>query len=271
MSVPTAPAERRAELATRLAAVRERIARACTAAGRAPSGVTLVVVTKTYPPSDVAVLAELGIRDFAENRDHEAAAKVAALRELGVTDATGIGLCWHFVGQLQRNKAASVASYADVVHSVDRTRLVTALDRAAMAGQRPLDVLVQVDLDEHAGQRGGGQGDGGHERGGVAPAGLGALAQAVTRSQALRLRGLMAVAPLGVPARAAFDRLATLAEGLRSAHPDATWVSAGMSADLEDAVASGATHLRVGSAVLGSRPPRAVTSENVEEWRSRRH
>ena len=147
----------------------------------------------------------------------------------------------HFVGQLQSNKAASVARYADVVQSVDRAKLARALDRAATASGRVLDVTVQVGLDDAEG------------RGGVAPGEARALADLVAGSASLRLRGVMAVAPLGADPRAAFARLREVGDGIRADHPDATWVSAGMSADLEAAVAEGATHLRVGSAILGSR------------------
>ncbi|MBM6400210.1 YggS family pyridoxal phosphate-dependent enzyme [Phycicoccus sonneratiae] len=224
---------RRDELADRLAAVRDRVAAACAAAGRTDEP-TLVAVTKFFPASDVDLLADLGVTDVGENRDQEAAAKVA---ELAHRDRLTV----HFVGQLQSNKAGSVAGYADVVHSLDRAKLVGALDRGAERHGRTLDVLVQVGLDDGAG------------RGGARPDEVAALADAVAGSAHLRLRGLMAVAPLGQPPRPAFARLRELSETLRAQHPGARWVSAGMSADLEDAVAEGATHLRVGSAILGSR------------------
>ena len=147
----------------------------------------------------------------------------------------------HFIGQLQSNKAASVAHYADVVQSLDRAKVVRALDRAAGQLGRRLDVTVQVRLDEAEG------------RGGVVPGEARALADLVAGAQSLTLRGVMAVAPLGGDPRAAFARLREVADGIRGDHPDATWVSAGMSGDLEAAVAEGATHLRVGSAILGSR------------------
>lgn len=147
----------------------------------------------------------------------------------------------HFVGQVQSKKAGSVARYADVVHSVDRAKLAQALDRGAERAGRVLDVLVQVGLDTAG------------ERGGVAPADLPGLAATVAGLEHLRLRGVMAVAPREGPPRPAFARLRELAEALRVEHPGATWMSAGMSADLEDAVAEGATHLRVGTAILGTR------------------
>ncbi len=225
---------RREELAAGLAAVRARVRGALEAAGRTDTP-TLVAVTKFFPAGDVDLLAELGVTDVGENRDQEASAKCA---ELTHRDALTV----HFIGQLQSNKAASVAGYADVVQSLDRAKLVRALDRAAGRRGRALDVLVQVGLDRSAG------------RGGAAPGDVPALADAVAASEHLRLRGVMAVAPLGEEPRPAFARLREIADLVRTAHPGATWVSAGMSADLEAAIAEGATHLRVGSAILGSRP-----------------
>lgn len=229
---------RRAEIAANLERLETRIAAACAAAGRSRDEITLVAVTKTFPADDVMHLAALGVREVGENRDQDAAAKARACRDAGVP-----GLVWHFVGQLQRNKAASVASYADVVHSVDSERLLAALDRGAVRAGRTLEVLLQVSLDGDPG------------RGGVLAPDLAALARATVGCEALVLRGLMAVAPLGWDPRQAFDEVVALGAGLRRDHPTATWVSAGMSGDLEAAVAAGATHLRVGGAVLGSRPP----------------
>lgn len=225
------------ELSAGLAAVRDRITRAAEAAGRDPASIGLVVVTKFFPASDVRLLADLGVTDVGENRHQEAEAKAAECADLG--------LRWHFVGGLQSNKAAAVAAYADVVHSVDRPKLVRGLDRGAQERGRPLDCLVQVSLDPP------GAGEG---RQGADPDAVPALADAVAGADGLRLRGLMAVAPLGEDPAAAFDRLADAAARLRADHPGATWVSAGMSGDLEQAVAAGATHVRVGSAVLGARP-----------------
>lgn len=261
---------RREEIAANLAAVRARIDRACGAAGRDPAEVTLIVVTKFHPVGDLGLLADLGITDIGENRDQEAGAKVAEL-----DPAIRSALTVHFIGQLQTNKARHVVQYADCVQSVDRAKLVGALDRAVAArvadstaesgGQQQnhyqnagptsetttrigvLDVLLQVDLGE--GEAAG--------RGGILPADLGGLADSVAQTDHLRLRGLMAVAPLGLGeagTAGAFGRLADLAAQVRSAHPGATILSAGMSGDLELAVAAGATHLRVGTAILGERP-----------------
>ena len=233
MSGGPATAPRRDELAARLGAVQARIRGALAAAGRTDEP-ALVVVTKFFPASDVDLLAELGVTAIGENRDQEAAAKCA---EIVHRDRLAV----HFIGQLQSNKAASVAHYADVVQSVDRAKVVRALDRGAQQAGRRLEVTVQVNLDEAQG------------RGGVAPGEARALADLVAAAGSLTLRGVMAVAPLGGDPRAAFARLREVADGIRADHPGATWVSAGMSADLEAAVAEGATHLRVGSAILGSR------------------
>ncbi|MDO3687060.1 YggS family pyridoxal phosphate-dependent enzyme [Micromonospora sp. C28ISP2-4] len=235
--------ERRAELAAGLARVRARIADACAAAGRQRDEVTLVAVTKTYPAADVVALAGLGVTDVGENRDQEAAPKAEAV------SAAGTAPRWHFIGQLQRNKARSVVRYADVVQSVDSVRLAAALDAAAGAVRdRPLDVLVQVSID------------GDRDRGGALPGaadpqrGLDPVAAAVAGADGLRLAGLMAVAPLGWEPDRAFARLAEVAARLRADHPGATVLSAGMSGDLESAIGHGATHVRVGSALLGMRP-----------------
>ena len=226
---------RRAQLAASLAEVRERIARACADAGRPAEAVTLVAVTKTYPVSDVLLLAELGVTDVGENRDQEAAPKAAAVR------AEGAKLRWHYVGQLQRNKVRSVVGYADVVESVDSVRLVTALDGAVAGRQAPLEALVQVSID------------GDPARGGVAGDDLWRVSDAVASSDGLRLGGVMAVAPLGWDPDLAFEQLAALSARLAAAHPGATAVSAGMSGDLEAAVRHGATHVRIGTSLLGMR------------------
>jgi pyridoxal phosphate enzyme (YggS family) len=224
------------ELSANLDRVRERIAAAASAAGRPPGEVGLVVVTKFFPASDVRLLAGLGVADVGENRHQEAQAKAAECADLG--------LRWHFIGGLQSNKAAAVAAYADVVESVDRAKLLAPLARGAHERGRPVEVLLQVSLDppDHG------------ARAGVSPEGLAELADAAAATDGLLLRGLMAVAPLGEDPAAAFDRLARIRAGFLADHPDARVLSAGMSGDLEQAVAAGATHVRVGSAVLGSRP-----------------
>lgn len=234
--------DRKAELSRNLAAVHERIGAACAAAGRDADEVTLIVVTKTYPAEDVRALYELGVRHVAENRDQDAAPKAAACADLSLN--------WHFVGQLQTNKARSVLGYADEVQSVDRPRLVSALSAAAVRREREVGCLIQVALDAESGARG--------ERGGVAPDGVEELATAVAGAEGLRLDGVMTVAPLAGPfagrQHAAFERLMEISSRLRADHPAANMVSAGMSSDLEEAVRAGATHVRVGTAVLGVRP-----------------
>jgi pyridoxal phosphate enzyme (YggS family) len=221
------------ELAANLADVRARVARACDAAGRPRDAVTVIAITKTWPASDAALLRDLGVTDLGENRDQEAAAKAA--------EVTGVR--WHFVGQLQTNKARSVAAYADVVHGVDRPQLVEALSAGATRAGRELEALVQVSLD------------GDPDRGGARLEEVPALADLVAQADGLRLGGVMAVAPLALLASDAFARLADVAARLRAEHPEATTISAGMSGDLEEAIAAGATHVRVGSAILGVRHP----------------
>jgi pyridoxal phosphate enzyme (YggS family) len=221
------------ELAGNLAAVEDRVAAACAAAGRSRAEITVVAVSKTWPASDVALLRDLGVRDFGENRDAEAAQKAAAVPDVR----------WHFVGAVQTNKARSVASYADVVHSLDRSSLVDALSRGATRAGRTIDVLVQVSLD------------GGSGRAGAAPEDVAGLSDLAGASEGLRLAGVMAIAPLGADAALAFRHLVAIADDVRRRHPTATVVSAGMSGDLEAAVAAGANVLRVGTALFGTRPP----------------
>ncbi|MEN9620882.1 MAG: hypothetical protein RL499_1075 [Actinomycetota bacterium] len=218
------------ELAERYARVDAAVADACRAASRSRSEVTLIVVTKFHPASLNRELAELGARDVGENRHQDAAPKAAELADLPLT--------WHFVGQLQSNKARAVAEYARVIHSVDRDSLVSALARA----ERPLDVFLEVNLTDDPG------------RGGVEPAGLVALAERVLEHPSLTLRGVMAVAPVGDEPRAAFARVRELSDRVRTVAPHAVDISAGMSGDFADAIAEGATHLRIGTAITGKRP-----------------
>jgi pyridoxal phosphate enzyme (YggS family) len=228
------PDARTAELADNLHAVRQRVAAACEAARRPPA--TLIVVTKFFEAADVRRLASLGVTDVGENRDQEASAKHAECADLDMR--------WHFIGQLQTNKAKSVVRYADLVHTVDRAGLAMSLDRAAARLEKTQDVLIQVNLDPQVRA----------DRGGVAPAELPPLIEQVLSSPSLRLRGVMGVAPLGEDPEPAFEALAEMAAQVRGQAPGADIVSAGMSSDLEVAVAHGATHLRIGTAVMGSRP-----------------
>lgn len=221
------------QLAGNLEVFERRLTAACVAAGRPRSAVTVIAVTKTFPAADVRALAALGLCDFGENRDAEARAKAAAVPEVR----------WHFVGRLQRNKCRSVATYASAVHSVDRTELVDALAEGAARAGRLIDVLVQVSLDGDPG------------RGGVLPADVLPVADACARAGSLRLSGVMAVAPLGAEPDGAFARLAAVAAALTAAYPRADAISAGMTGDLESALRFGATHVRVGTALLGGRTP----------------
>jgi PLP dependent protein len=230
------------ELRGNLRAVRERLDAACRAAERDPGEVAVVAVTKTYPADDVVRLARLGITDIGENRDQEAAPKATEVAAAGAT------VRWHFVGQLQRNKCRSVVTYAGMVQSVDSVRLAVALDEAVHRHREgPLDVLVQVSLD------------GDTSRGGAAPTAeaedvqLDHVLAAVDGAEGLRLRGLMAVAPLEWEAERAFADLARVAERVRASYPDATVLSAGMSSDVEQAIRYGATLVRLGTALLGNR------------------
>ena len=233
---------RRAEIAANLAGVRARIDAACDSIGRDPGEVTLVAVTKTFPASDVRILAELGVTDVGENRDQEARPKHEECADLPVR--------WHFVGQLQRNKCRSVVGYADVVHSVDRLSLVAALSKAAVATDRRVTALVEVNLDPGMGEGSSKVGEG---RGGVPLELADELADAIAAAPGLALGGLMAVAPLGEDPGPAFAQLAEVADRIRAEHPDAGILSAGMSADLEAAIRHGATHVRIGTALLGHR------------------
>jgi pyridoxal phosphate enzyme (YggS family) len=218
------------QIAEGLRATQQRIANACAAAGRSASEVTLVVVTKTFPASDVRILADLGVRDVAENRAQELRTKSEEVQDRDVI--------WHFIGRMQRNKAALIMRHATVVESVDRIALVEPMARAGSA-----DVLVQVSLDDPP------------DRGGVAPDALLELAQRVDDEPTLRLRGLMAIAPHPGDPNRAFAHLADIRQGFLAHYPHATALSAGMSGDLEAAIAWGATQVRVGGAILGNRPP----------------
>jgi pyridoxal phosphate enzyme (YggS family) len=235
--------DRRAEIEAALTEVRTRIVTACRTVGRSADTVRLIAVTKTFPAEDAALLTDLGVVDLGENREQEAGPKAAELRELRPDAAVR----WHMLGRLQRNKARAVARWATEIQSVDSDRLADALDKAVRtardAGDRTseLDVLIQASID------------GDPTRGGAPLDTLVQLADRVARSGELRLRGLMAVAPLTMTPEEAFTRLAAAAERLREDHPEATEISAGMTGDLETAISCGSTCVRVGTALLGAR------------------
>jgi len=229
------------EVRRNLASVRRRIAEACEAAGRTPRDITLVAVTKFFPATDAALLFRAGVTDLGESRDQEASVKARQVAELLDSSSAGPRPRWHFVGRLQTNKARSVARYADVVHSVDRLELVAALAAGAEQAQRSIEVLIQLSLD------------GDTSRGGALATDLEALADAISAHVHLILGGVMAIAPMDADPDEAFSDLAAASERLRERRPAASVISAGMSGDLEAAIRQGATHVRIGTALLGRR------------------
>ena len=216
-------------LAERLSAVQGEIADAASAAGRDIADLTTIVVTKFHPASLIAELFDLGVRDVGENRHQDAAPKAAELRELD--------LRWHFIGQLQSNKARAVLEYAVDIESVDRASLVTAIAAVGV----PVDAFIQLNLTAD------------QNRGGVSEPELLSLVDAVTAANGITLRGLMAVAPLGEEPRRAFERVRLASERVRTIAPAATALSMGMSGDFREAILEGATHLRIGTAITGKR------------------
>jgi pyridoxal phosphate enzyme (YggS family) len=236
------------EIAARLSAIDSQIAEAARIAGRDAAEITRIVVTKFHPASLVRELHALGVRDVGENRQQELEAKRGELEPASSDDARALdGLRWHFIGQAQTNKAAAIRRNADAVHSVDRIKLADALHKAAETSegeQNVLDVLVQINLTDDPG------------RGGVAPGEATRLAEHILALPSLRLRGVMGVAPLDEAPASAFARLHGVADSIRSLDANATWISAGMTGDFAEAIAAGATHLRIGSAITGPRPDR---------------
>ncbi len=217
------------EIASNLESVQGRIAAAAFATSRNESEITLIAVTKTYPSADAEILRELGVKHFAENRDSEGRQK----SEL-------VPGTWHFQGQIQSNKIASIARWADVIHSIDDPRHVNLLSKA-VPESKVISIFLQVCLDPQPG------------RGGTSPEGLSPLAELVLQNPVFRLEGLMAVAPLGENPERAFLRLAQIHSDFSRQFPSAKSLSAGMSGDFEIAIKYGATHVRVGSSILGSR------------------
>jgi pyridoxal phosphate enzyme (YggS family) len=211
------------ELSSNLELVRSKIAAV------ADHEVTLIVVTKTFPVSDAQILHDLGVCDFGENRDAEGAEKSAIV--------SGI---WHFQGQIQSNKLKSITSWASVIHSLDDPRHFEIIEKVA---PHPLQIFVQVSLDSA------------HHRGGAALADLYALAALVEKSSTHTLAGLMSVPPVGTDPNQGFAQLALIHKEFMKRFPSADCLSAGMSGDYEEAISHGATHVRVGSSILGSRSP----------------
>ena len=219
---------RRDEITRNLQEVKERISSAAKSAGRDPAEIQLIVVTKTFPISDIEILRELGESNFGENRDQEAGPKAEA-----------ISATWHFQGQIQSNKIKSICQWADVIHSISSEKEILKFAQSPRKHQ----VFLQVSLD---GQEG---------RGGASQTDLTQLADLVNQSNNLELLGLMAVAPLGLEPIKAFADLAQINQGFASQYPNSKYLSAGMSGDFEAAIKYGATHVRVGSSILGSRSP----------------
>ena len=228
--------DRLAGIKDNLETLQSRIDNACQEAKRNSTEITLIAVTKTYPADDVDLLKQLGIDDVGENRDQEAALKRTQVQA---------DFNWHFIGQLQSNKAKSVVSYAHLIHSVDRSSLAKEIQKSAQGVDKKQAVLIQLDLDQSGPDP---------TRGGLWPTELMALAQQITDSSHLELKGLMSVAPLEENPEVAFARLAVIRADFLKTYPQATILSAGMSDDLEAAILHGATHLRIGSALLGERP-----------------
>jgi len=234
--------ERRAELAASLQAVQERIRKAATLVDRDPREITIVAVTKRFPVTDVVALRELGVTDVAENRHQE-----AVVKHQEYLDATGDeSLRWHFIGQVQSNKAAAITRYADSVDTVDRVSVVGALARGAVAADRIVQCLVQVSLAEDMDAQEG--------RGGCAPDEAVDIAAKIDVADGLVLAGVMGMAALGADPVTSYRRLALTASRVRALQPDAVVLSGGMSHDLEAAIAAGATQVRLGTAILGQRP-----------------
>ena len=219
---------RKEEITRNLHEVKERIKRAAQSADRDPADIQLIVVTKTFPVSDIEILRELGEVNFGENRDQEAAPK-----------AQNVAATWHFQGQIQSNKIKSICEWADVIHSISSEKEILKFAQS----ERKHQLFLQVSLDGQAG------------RGGASPAELAQLADLVNVSNNLELMGLMAVAPLGIDPEIVFADLAQINQGFQGQFPNSKYLSAGMSGDFEAAIKFGATHIRVGSSILGSRSP----------------
>lgn len=228
---------RRDELALNLESVHQQISHACAQSHRDASDIAVIAVTKTWPASDVALLSEIGVTDVGENRDQEARPKHDELSDLPLT--------WHAIGQLQTNKVKSVCEWADVLHSVDRQSLVSSLAKEVPKRAQPLGVFVQISLDEHPDDK----------RGGCHPGEFLAIAESLVAIEGIQLLGVMGVGPLIGDVHQAFAHLQEYSVILTQAFPQARFISAGMSDDFEIAIKYGATHLRIGSLILGHRSP----------------
>ena len=224
---------RKDQILSNLELVKEKISSAAQAAGRSPSEITLIAVTKTFPVSDLEILYELGVRNFGENRDQEAAPKVGALP----ADIT-----WHFQGGIQSNKLKSISNWASVIHSVDKFKYAQMISQFSVGKTK--EIFIQVSLDTLT-----------QSREGVDPADLTQLAEQIMSLPNLEVKGLMAVAPLDQPTEQAFVRLQQIQQKFIQLYPAASSLSSGMSGDYELAISLGATHVRIGSSILGNRSP----------------
>lgn len=223
-------------MAGRLAEAQQRISVAASQHGRAADEIHLIVVTKNHPTQLVFDLLDLGMRDFGENRDQEAAPKAVEVRA-----KTSIEHRWHFIGQLQSNKVKSVVTYASSIHSLDRQSLLDSLGKATFEREVPLDVFIQLNLTDDPG------------RGGIQPANLLPFAENVLAHPGVNLVGVMGVAALDNNLERDFGAIRAASESLKTLKPEASLISAGMSEDFETAIGYGATHLRIGSAITGKR------------------
>jgi pyridoxal phosphate enzyme (YggS family) len=221
------------EIRTNLEKVNEQIKLAATKANRLSDEITLVVVTKTFPVSDIEILYSLGIREFGENRDQEGSGKVGLLPD---------DVKWHFQGQIQSNKLKSITSWASYIHSVDQLKYAQMISEFSGGKEKP--IFIQVSLDKPP-----------QSRSGVNPSDLLELAGAVSELPGISLQGLMAVAPVNSPAEDAFAELADIRSDFLRTFPDAKSLSIGMSGDYQIAIKYGATHIRIGSSILGIRTP----------------
>ena len=224
---------RKDQILSNLESVKEKISTAAQAAGRSPSEITLIAVTKTFPVSDLEILYELGVRNFGENRDQEAAPKVGVLP----ADIT-----WHFQGGIQSNKLKSISNWASVIHSVDKFKYAQMISQFSVGKTK--EIFIQVSLDTLP-----------QSREGVDPADLMQLAEQIMSLPNLEVKGLMAVAPLDQPTEQAFVRLQQIQQKFIQLYPAASSLSSGMSGDYELAISLGATHVRIGSSILGNRSP----------------
>jgi pyridoxal phosphate enzyme (YggS family) len=224
---------RKDQILSNLESVKEKISAAAQAAGRSPSEITLIAVTKTFPVSDLEILYELGVRNFGENRDQEAAPKVGVLP----ADIT-----WHFQGGIQSNKLKSISNWASVIHSVDKFKYAQMISQFSVGKTK--EIFIQVSLDTLP-----------QSREGVDPADLMQLAEQIMSLPNLQVKGLMAVAPLDQPTEQAFVRLQQIQQKFIQLYPAARSLSSGMSGDYELAISLGATHVRIGSSILGNRSP----------------